>query len=126
MRFAYKEEDDYCSCETACCEDVTVAVIDGPGDVRCEKADQEVEYPICKVNESVHVSLEANMATYQFEAVAIPIHLALYREGYNSLTTTQTIGPQVIAKPAMNRHANMIIAYPMPCVRVGSSWSRAK
>lgn len=48
----------------------------------------------------------------QFEAVDIAMALERYRDGYNSAQIVQMIGPQVDAKPKINKHAKTIIAVP--------------
>lgn len=62
----------------------------------------------------------------QFEAVDIAIHCARYRDGYSSLVTVQIIGPQVLAKAAINKHAKTIMAVPALGVAVGFARSSAK
>ena len=46
----------------------------------------------------------------QFEAVESAIALARYRDGYSSPQIVQIIGPHVVAKPKMKKHAKQIIA----------------
>ena len=46
MRLADEEVDYDCAGETAACEDVAVAIVDGGGDVWGEEGDEEVEDPV--------------------------------------------------------------------------------
>lgn len=54
------------------------------------------------------------------------MHIVRYLVGNSSPTTTQITGPQVMAYPAMNRHANTIKATPACGVFSGCSMSSAK
>src|ERR1700712_489124 len=62
----------------------------------------------------------------QFDAVAIAIARARYRDGYNSATIAHTIGPHVMANPVMNKQANTTIAFPAPGVFCGVFTSSEK
>lgn len=62
----------------------------------------------------------------QLLAVARAIALDRYRDGYNSATIVQIIGPQVVAKPRMKKQAKTIMALPAWGVFWGTLRSRAK
>lgn len=64
--------------------------------------------------------------TYQFDAVLSAIALARYRDGYSSPQIVQIIGPHVVAKPKMKKHAKQIIAVAAGSVFCGFSRSSAK
>ena len=62
----------------------------------------------------------------QLEAVARAIHGPRYWEGYNSATTAQMSGPQVVANAAMKRHENATKTAPALGLFIGFTRSKAK